>query len=397
MPSPCKLPPFIAALTLFVSSLACTLMVSPPSPTPTRLPTQTSLPSSTSTPTSTNTPTPTLTPTSTLTPTPQLLVLDATPLPDILPTLHISNTFQLSGLAAWQVSAVADLAWSPDSRQLSVATYNGVSVFEARSRALLKRIASVDNVVAVAYHPTNGILAVGSQRGSEQTGYSGMVEFWYVPTWELFRRLHDDTRAVSDLTFTPDGGLFNLALSNPDEKQNSVSIWNAYTWEISRTLRTGAVQEISYSPDGRLLAASPNRYEINIWQINTGRLMRTIHTAFTDAVNALAFSPDGKTIASGHYDSALRLWEVATGNLLFEVDTGSVVESLAFSPDGRLLATGGGYQDTAIQIWDATSGALLRRLEGHPVAVTSLAFSPDSQFLASGSYDGMLELWGIRP
>ncbi len=397
MSYPPKTPVLIMVLVLIASSLACNLILPSPTPTPPPQPSQTPLPSPTITPTGTSTPTLTPIPTPTFTPTALWLVGETTPLPEALPTLHISNTVELSGLATWRVSALADLAWSPDSSQLSVATYDGITVFDVRSRSQLQRLNSTNKVVALAYHPSNGLLAIGSQDGSEASGYRGMVEFWYTPGWQLYRRIFDDTCAVSSLAFTPDGRFFSVALSNPDETQNRVTIWNTQTWEISRTLQTGLVQGIAFSADGKQLAASPNRYEINIWQVNTGRLIRTIHTSFTGAVNALAFAPGGETVASGHYDNAIRVWEIATGNLLLEIDSGSVVESLAFSPDGTFLASGGSYQDAAVQIWDAASGALLRRLEGHPVAVVSLAFSPDRRFLASGSYDGMLQLWGIRP
>jgi parallel beta-helix repeat protein len=74
-------------------------------------------------------------------------------------------------------------------------------------------------------------------------------------------------------------------------------------------------------------------------------------TGHTSYVNSVAFSPDGRLLASGSLDDTIKLWEVASGR---EVRTlsghTSWVNSVAFSPDGRLLASGS--DDRTIRLWD---------------------------------------------
>ncbi len=221
-------------------------------------------------------------------------------------------------------------------------------------------------VLSLAYYPDGSLLAAGNQLGNEEDGFKGSVDFWYVPNWEPWRVINDYTRAVTSIDFSEDGMLFMAAFTNPDETDNSVSIWDTSTWDITQTLRTGSVLEIALSPDGKLVATTPDRYAVNIWQTKTGFVRRTIFTAFTNAISQITFSPDGRSIAAGGYDGVVRIWDVETGTLLRAMNTGSVIQSLAYSPDGTLLASGGGYQNTEIHLWDTASGALLRMLEGHP-------------------------------
>jgi WD40 repeat protein len=202
---------------------------------------------------------------------------------------------------------------------------------------------------------------------------------------------------LSSLAFSPNGERFSAAFASPIEEQNSVEIWNVASWAISQTLKTGTVLNFAYSPDGGLLATTPDRYAIRVWDFAENDWIFKLHTSFTGAVNALVFSPDGGTLATGHYDGTIRLWDSRTGSLVLVIETGSVVESLAFSPDGKLLASGGSFEDSQVRLWTAGSGVLLSELEGHTKGVNNLLFAPNGQYLVSASYDGTLRLWGIRP
>lgn len=200
------------------------------------------------------------------------------------------------------------------------------------------------------------------------------------------------TDGVASVAFSPDGVL--LASSSWDRM---IKLWEVATGKEVRTLISVddaggrfLVSSVAFSPSSRLLA-SDSRNRIKLWDVTTGQLLRTL-AGHADLINSVAFSPDGRLLASGSRDDTIKLWEVATGQ---EVRTLSghagSVNSVAFSPDGRLLASGS--SDTTIKLWEVATGSLVRTLSGHIYGVNSVAFSPDGQLLASGSSDQTLRLW----
>jgi len=82
-----------------------------------------------------------------------------------------------------------------------------------------------------------------------------------------------------------------------------------------------AVQDVAFSPDGRLLASASADQTIKIWDTATGKEVKTL-VGHPDVVIALAFSSDGKSLASstgGHFSTrgaggpdAVKIWDVST-------------------------------------------------------------------------------------
>ena len=205
----------------------------------------------------------------------------------------------------------------------------------------------------------------------------------------LKNTLKADFQAVSSVAISPDGQ--NLVSGNQDK---TIKIWNLASGKLIRTLEghSSIVNCVAISADGQTLVSGSLDNTIKIWNLASGKLIRTLE-GHSSSVASVAISPDGQTLVSGSANT-IKIWNLASGKLIRTLKgySGGVF-SVAISPDGQTL--GSGSSDNTIKIWDLASGNLIRTLEGHSSSVFSVAISPDGQTLGSGSLDNTIKIWNL--
>jgi hypothetical protein len=165
-----------------------------------------------------------------------------------------------------------------------------------------------------------------------------------------------------------------------------------------------SINEVSFSPDGRLALSGSYDETLKLWDVGTGKEIKTF-TGHQSSVNSVAFSPDGRTALSGSADATIKLWDVAAGKEIKTLAGHMInVRSVTFSPDGRYIMSGGcaaegdnSWRDcksSSIDLWNASTGRELQEFTGIPGSVLSVKFSPDGRFALSGGKDGA-RLWDV--
>ena len=279
---------------------------------------------------------------------------------------------------------VLAVAFSPDSRYLASASYDGTAILweTATGKRIRSFIGHSDSVVAAAFSPDGKLLATG--------GFDGTAKLWEISTGNEILSLSGHTDWVMSVAFHPDSAW--LATGSYD---GTAKLWDLRTGQEVRTLlgHRGGVNAVAFSPDGKFMATASDDKTAKLWNALSGEEIRT-YQGHRDAVRAVAFSPDGALLATGSNDRTARVWDVITrkDEALFTGHKGWVF-GVAFSTEGRYLATCSG--DETIKLWELETGNLVETFSGHKEGVNGIAFSPNGWYLASGSDDNTAKLWPI--
>jgi WD40 repeat protein len=164
---------------------------------------------------------------------------------------------------------------------------------------------------------------------------------------------------------------------------------------MRRLLNRDELPDVTFSPDGSLLAVSGGDQRIELIDPLTGDMKVELDVRFLPAM--VAFSPDGNRLAVTTWqfeDEIVKIFDTRSGELVRELALDTPAMVARFSPDGRLLATGSDAGH--VRLWDAhTFAPLGAPLTGHTGFVISIAFSPDGRTLASAG-DGSVVLWDVQ-
>src|SRR5262249_22738498 len=104
--------------------------------------------------------------------------------------------------------------------------------------------------------------------------------------------------------FSPDGRVLFVGC------HGTVTLWDAASGRLLGKMEdVGGVELLALSPNGHSLATAAGRV-VKLWDVESRQCRHTAR-AFRATVEALTFSPDGRLLAAGAREGRVRMWDVA--------------------------------------------------------------------------------------
>ena len=256
-------------------------------------------------------------------------------------------------------------------------------------------------LIDAGFSPDGETVATASSTGStiderkkvrfEPDGRAGNVQLW---DWRRGERRFAPVPMPTEprgLAFRPDGHMVAVACAD-----GWIVLLDSATGRVFRTLDSGmrsrpftpnlhyANGSAVFSPDGGRLATWELGQEVQVWDVESGRLLH--HLPHNGRIHSVAFSPDGGTLITGGRDCQVNIWNVRTGRPeVPPLRHPRFVSRMHFLEDGQRIITS--CDDLRLRIWDRKSGRLLDVLTVD-VMPFDFAFSPDRRLLVAVGRDG---------
>jgi WD40 repeat protein len=268
---------------------------------------------------------------------------------------------------------------SPDDRYLAC-------VADADSPALLDK--ATGKVIARWKHHVASCSLAFSRDSKELIGLTRAqtVFKWNVADRKETARLRLDMTNVDEKNYSdywhlsPDGAL--AAFLPPSPKGEPDMPWHFWSTATGKQCRAPVrsrswPSQVSWSPDGRLLAVVTWDNTLDVWDTVEGKRLALppAHlpqkgSAGKLAAQCAAFHPAGKLLAVGNNDH-VALWNLRAGMQVWKKARAAGI--LAFSPDGKTLAIAG---VGAITLVDAASGEPIKFSRQAPGWVSLTGWHP---------------------
>ena len=241
---------------------------------------------------------------------------------------------------------------------------------------------SGDNNILVAHDVRNAIWAWNLNSGKLLHD---------LPIWSSEQPIH----------FHPQKSLITRVLGS------AIYLDDLTTYKREKTFTTDffLVFDTAFSPDGKILAAA-NAPQIILWDVESGATLNTFK-GFEDAFLRISYSSDGKTIAALNNIGKIQILDATTGKILNTVERDKLTQEqllegtrgyypslfdnfVANARHSASISTGKSF----VILTDATTHETYV-LVGQPAEISVIVLSRDGQWLAAGRVDGTIDLWKL--
>lgn len=289
-------------------------------------------------------------------------------------------------------AGISTIAWNPDGSKVAVGYTDGlVRIWDTADNSLLVILEGhSDEITTIGWSPVDNRIITGS--------FDGTARVWHSYTGEHLTILFKINDAITWTGWNPAGTqLFTFNFSHGE-----LNIWDAKTYQLIDSGRSGGPTRMQWSPDEAQIAVATVVGRTEVWDAVTFEIIATFREPDTDdgwnSIYAITWDSTGDRIAFGTQDGWVRLWDLSSNQIVLNLEGTnsqtrgweySTIRALLFSPNDACLSSLS--TDGMLKIWAIETGELLEETKLSDTPIFAAAFSPDGKILAFGGEDGELQ------
>ncbi|MFI9203985.1 WD40 repeat domain-containing protein [Streptomyces sp. NPDC053048] len=236
--------------------------------------------------------------------------------------------------------------------------------------------------------PISGIAALHNTYVAT-AGYDNQVILWNAADKRpLARSQHD--HLANQVTFSPDGKL--LVTSSSDY---TARLWSLPDLKLLAVLadHEDDVEMSVFHPSQPLIATASRDHKVRVYGFDGA--LRATFTGHTADVISVVWAGDDEIVSSSD-DGTIKRWSLASGSMVADIDLGGVeTDTVALASNGTVYA---GNDDGEIVVVTAEGTSTM---PAHDAGIKRLVYNGARELLVSLSYDRTLRVWdtsaGLAP
>ena len=245
-------------------------------------------------------------------------------------------------------------SFSPDGKMIATAFWNHVRLWNMSGEEIAKFHSGnvTGKIVSLSFSSDSQKLVTGSAGGS--------VEIWDVKEQKRITAFQAYSTPVNRVTFSPNGqqiltiGFDRVQATGMRNDKAAVRLWDVSGKLISQHVydNSQALADAIFSPDGNNIVVVGSSGLIQIFEFLGKRSERLYGQKI--GVNSVTFTPNSKQIVTAGRDGSIRLWNVSKKQVTQLVGQKSIA-SLQFSQNGKQVIT---TSNKRARVWNI-SGKLI--------------------------------------